>query len=129
MLFSCEYGEVSYFRYDLQGNCGIQLVYNVGFFIKTKQNGSMWLNPIAGYRRKLYKAFQKHLIEELKDYKRNKVIMTDAINGESGRRYPSIYGFCRANKWHEGQHTFNQNSNHYIVVFEYSLDGSLRKKD
>lgn len=115
--FRNEVARVDYNITEFPSNCGINIIHNCRFY-----NISGNISVTTEQRESFFKAFQKHL--EINTGDKNKLVMSAAIGGPR----PSIYEFCKYNKWHEGQHTFNSNSGNIIVLFEFSKGNSLRER-
>lgn len=116
--FSTDYVQVNYELNYFPGNCGAIIVYCCVFHI---------INPEIKVNDKqieeFYKRFHTFLIDNTRN--QNKIVMSDNVYAKS---LPCIVNFCRYNKWHEGPHTFNSNSDNYIALFEFSKGASLRSK-
>jgi hypothetical protein len=110
---------VSYNYCEFPSNCGIIILHNIRFNYITSAE---CVNRV-GMREELFKAFQEHLVNTTGNT--NKLVMSGIVREENSI---GIYGFCKYNKWHEGQHTFNQNSGNNIVLFEFSKGDSWRRR-
>ena len=53
---------------------------------------------------------------------RNKIMVSDRVGGRG-----QWYGFCKANGWREGEHTYNGNSDNKVVIFETDRDQLIGK--
>lgn len=136
--FRCKHGRVDYDTSPFHGNCGALIIHSVSFepisghyYKRTDpwEEGSTaaQMDKCAKEVAGLYKEFNSFL---LKDYNtnRNKLLMSDAVGGEDGRKRPSIYGMCKKNKWRKGKATFNGNSGNNIVVFEIDRPAGVIKR-
>lgn len=121
-MFMCKYGNVEYYSDEMYGCCGVRIISGVKFEIPPINR--RWGSPeIPGYREKLYKEFNKFLRSGAYEYHddENKLIMSDAVNGEKGLKFPSIYEMCKTTRWRMGKPTYNRNSGRKVVMFETDL--------